>query len=79
MLQSNLKSDSWEYLFIKIIKHDNLKNLILGNIYRPPKNSNNNDTVSVFNQEFSSLIQEVGRSKSDIILAGDYNIDLLSN
>ena len=37
MLQLNLKSDSWEYLFIKIINFDNLKNLILGNIYRPPK------------------------------------------
>ena len=37
MLQLNLKSDSWEYLFIKIINYDNFKKIILGNIYRPPK------------------------------------------
>ena len=45
-------------------------------IYTDPQNSNNNDTFD-FNQEFSSLIQEEGRSKSDIILAGDYSIDRL--
>ena len=51
------------------------KKIILGNIYRPPRDINEN--YRQFIDEFSTLLAKLERSHSDVIIAGDFNIDLL--
>ena len=66
----------WDGLFIEIIfAQDNVKRkLIIGNIYRPPRDiANNYDTFYNDLNELFALVQRV----SDVILVGDFNIDLL--
>ena len=62
---------TYESLFI-CIPQSKGTDLIVGVIYRPPGTS-----VTLFNDEFNVLLAEITNSKKDIILAGDFNIDLL--
>ena len=39
----------WEAQFIEILGSESTKNILLGNIYRPPRNSNENLTVFIDN------------------------------
>ena len=55
----------------------NGKNIVLSNVYRPPKENNNNATILQFMDEFQSVINDLNSSKSHIIACGDFNIDLL--
>ena len=50
------------------------KKIILGNIYRPPRDINEN--YRQFIDEFSTVLAKLERSHSDVIIAGDFNIDL---
>jgi len=49
--------------------------LIIGNIYRPPRN--NKQYYDNFNKEFSSLFQTIDNMSSSIIVCGDFNANLL--
>jgi hypothetical protein len=69
------KSTIWEGQFIEIISTVMNKKIILGNIYRPPKNIN--DNYNIFTEELKAIIVHLGKIKSDVIIAGDFNIDLL--
>ena len=72
------ESDLWEDLFIEI-KGPNLKsNIILGNIYRPPKFNNNNDTLNRFISEIRPILHKVSQRNCTTIITGDFNINLLS-
>ena len=53
------------------------KNIIIGNIYRPPKHNNNNTTMRRFIDEISPVLNDLQRQSCDAVLAGDFNIDLL--
>ena len=77
-LKQNLYKTSrlWEGLFLEI-SSENLKPVLLGNIYRPPKNNNNNQTINDFLTEFDLVTSEINKINKDIILVGDFNIDLL--
>ena len=69
-------SKIWEGQFIEItINSETKKKVILGNIYRPPKNLNVN--YHTFISEFSKTLDYLQKQKSEVIIAGDYNIDLL--
>ena len=69
-------SNIWEGQFIEIVINEVTNNkLILGNIYRPPKDLNQN--YHTFINEFSETLDYLHTKKSKIIIAGDYNIDLL--
>ena len=72
----NDTSDIWEGLFIDIPQYNN-NNIILGNIYRPPKQNNNNTNIETLIKQLSPIIHQFGRSRSNTIIAGDLNIDLL--
>ena len=50
------------------------KIIILGNIYRPPRDINEN--YRQFIDEFTTVLAKLERSHSDVIIAGDFNIDL---
>lgn len=64
--------DSWECQFCEITGDNLNKSIILGNFYRPPR-----DTLDIFHDDFSTLIPSIKRNGSELMLAGDYNIDLL--
>ena len=53
------------------------KPVIIGNVYRPPRNTNNG--YQSCNNEFTpvTLLSHLDKWNSEIILAGDYNKDLL--
>ena len=51
------------------------KKIINGNLYRPPRDINNN--YQTFINEFNTMLTSIDRSNSEIILAGDCNINLL--
>jgi hypothetical protein len=70
-------SDVWEGLFIRIKDPITSKNIELGNIYRPPKDSNSNENVNLFITEISPILSKLNKSKALTILAGDFNLDLL--
>src|SRR6218665_3554043 len=64
---------SYESLFIKIAQHK-ITPLILGVIYRPPCKS-----PLTFNEEFVELVSELTVNKKEVILLGDFNLDLLKH
>ena len=69
-------STDWENQLIKItcvILHN--KSLLLGNIYRPPNDLNYK--YDQFTNEFSELQSSLENINSDVVLAGDFNLDLL--
>ena len=70
-------SDIWEGLFIDISYNNNDKFITLANIYKPPKQNNNNTNIETFINEFAPFIQLLSNSRSNTIIAGDFNIDLL--
>ena len=68
-------SEIWEGQFIEVSGNDLTKNIIIGNIYRPPRNLTNN--YRVFIDEITLMLNSYDRCKSEIILTGDFNINLL--
>ena len=76
-LCNSSNSHIWGGLFIKIIKQNySRKNIIIGNINKPPKESNNAN-IQTFLDELDSGISRLNMSQSNLILAGDFNINLL--
>ena len=71
------QSDICESLFIDIKIPVNNFHIILGNIYKPPKDNNNNANIEAFITELSPKILHLHKTKSDVILVGDFNINLL--
>ena len=68
-------SEIWEGQFIEITGNETNKSIILGNIYRPP--SNTSIICQSFIDNFVSLLETLRRKNREVIIAGDYNIDLL--
>ena len=60
-----------ETLFIEIISTTG-KNIILGNIYRPPSGN-----FEMFENKLNEILSEVDKTKKITYLMGDFNIDLL--
>ncbi len=69
------KSSIWEGQFINVYGGDLPRKLILGNIYRPPRDVNEN--YKTFIDEFKHVLSNLGNKSNDIIILGDTNIDLL--
>ena len=67
--------DNWEGKFIKVIGGRLSKDIIIGNIYRPPRDLNEN--YKLFLSEFTPIISSFDRTNSDVIIAGDFIINLL--
>ena len=78
-VRKDLYKDStvWEGLFINISGETVSKKITLGNIYKPPKNNNNNPNITTFINEFSPLLHTLSHENCYSILAGDFNMDLL--
>ena len=69
------KSLTWECQFIQITGDIMNKNIILGNIYRPPRESN--DNYSDFFEELKTILSNYEHTFSELILIGYTNINLL--
>ena len=52
-------------------------NIIIGNIYKSPKNNNSNDNIQQFMNELDPVLTKLDSDNKDILLAGDFNINLL--
>ena len=65
----------WEGLFIEVSGKGLKKPVIIDNVYRPPRNTNNGYQSCI--NEFTPILSHLDKRNSEIILAGDYNIDLL--
>ena len=69
------KSDIWEGQFIKVSGGNTCSNIILGNIYRPPRDTI--DNYSTFNNQFSRVLDKLNTFNAEVIIGGDFNINLL--
>ena len=49
--------------------------MIIGNIYRPSRNNNQN--YDIFISELQPIFKYLNIKKCEIVISGDYNIDLL--
>ena len=71
------KSTIWEGQFIQLTEKLANKKIVLGNIYiyRPPMDTNEN--YKQFISEFATLLAHLDRCNSDVIIGGNFNIDVL--
>ena len=69
------KLNIWESQFLEITYQTMTKTIILGNVYRPPKDINEN--YQTFIDEFANKLVYLNNNRNEVIIAGDYNIDLL--
>ena len=70
-------SEIWDGLFLEVTVENNLhesKSIIIGNIYRPPRQSVVN--LVTFTNEIANLINQFQNNKH-VVFTGDFNIDLL--
>ena len=77
--RTNTNSDSliWEGQFILVKDIIFNKEIILGNIYRPPFDNNGRENVRTFIKELNPIISHFYKSCRDIVMTGDFNINLL--
>lgn len=66
--------NAWEGLFIDVLCGNTNGKIILSNIYRPPRSQN----MEVFMTEIGPIFHTLCSEKKDVLVAGDFNIDLLS-
>ena len=74
--QVNHNFPTWEGLFTDI-EDENKTKIKICNIYRPPKGNNNHASIDDFLLEFCPVIDPISNNRNNLILAGDFNIDLL--
>ena len=67
----------WEGLFIEVQGGPPESKLIIGNIYRPPRQNNNNATIENFLTEITPVISNIAKNSCNIVVSDDFNIDLL--
>ena len=56
---------------------ENTKDIIIGNIYRPPYDNNCKENINSFTTELDSILSSFDTSTNDLIVTGDFNINLL--
>ena len=66
----------WDIMFVEISGQsvNNMK-ITLGNIYRPPRNII--DDYNTFFSELVPILTQLNKSKSEVVISGDFNLDLL--
>ena len=75
----DVKNDSpiWESLFVTVKYMDIGKEILVGNIYRPPYDNNNEQNVTTFVTELEPIIATLNDGNQDLLLAEDFNISSL--
>ena len=75
VLNIHEQSNLWDEQFIKISCMLHNINIILGNIYRPPNDLNEN--YKTFFDELKRILEILNTLKHEVLIAGDGNIDRL--
>ena len=75
MLNIHEQSNLWDGQFVKISGILHNKSITLGNIYRPPNDIKEN--YKTFYEELTQTLATLNKSRLEVIIAGDINIDLL--
>ena len=70
-------SQHWEGLFIDVTSPLIPGKIILGNIYRPPRDNYSNASIDRFLDPFNTIIETLQKDNSTLIIGGDFNINLL--
>ena len=75
----DVKNDSptWESLFVTVKDMGIGKEFVVGNIYRPPYDNNNEQNVTTFVTELEPIIAALNDGNHELLIAGDFNINLL--
>ena len=76
ILKIGQRSKIWEGQYTEVKNNNNFR-IIIGNIYKPPRNNNNNANIEQFTNELKPILQKIDKEKCDVALAGDWNINLL--
>ena len=50
---------------------------IIGNVYNLPRDNNNANNIDAFTREIEPILQELSSSNTEVLICGDYNINLL--
>ena len=66
---------NWEGQIIKVSGGGLPKSVIICNLYRPPRMLQ--DQIRQFINELSTVLSTIERKKNDVLLAGDFNINLI--
>ena len=70
-------STIWDGLFLEL-NHYSLQNKVtVGNIYKPPRDNNNVRNITTFREELEPILQELSATNNEVLICGDYNINLL--
>ena len=72
-----IDSDLWDGQFVEVNGGNLNGKLTLGNIYRPPRFDNSNTTLKTFLTELDPIISCITKDKADVLITGDFNINLL--
>ena len=67
----------WENLFVVLKGVNQNKDIIIANIYKPPKDNYNVENIRTFTAEFKNIISDLKDTNNEILIAGDYDINLL--
>ena len=69
-------SSCWGNLFVSVNPNQHNEGLIIGNLYKPPKD-NSRENIMTFTSEKENLLAELRDKNSEVLIAGHYNINLL--
>ena len=72
------ESSVWENLFVQIKGTGHSRDMIVGNVYKPPKDNNSIDNIQTFTSELEAVLFSLKNTNSEVVLCGDYNINLLN-
>ena len=80
LLPFTSQSNTWDGLFIETVLNETSlphlrQTLVIANIYRPPRDCINN--YNLFMREFDEILQNLQMNNKTIVIAGDFNVDLL--
>ena len=66
-----------ENIFVSVKKPLGKKSIVIGNIYKPPKDNYNIENIRTFTAEFERVPYKLNGNNSEVLITGDYNINLL--
>ena len=80
ILNNFASTETYDCIFIEISGKDSDdtlddKKIIVGNIYRPPRDDIEN--YRIFTNDINRILNHLQRTKCEVIITGDFNIDLL--
>ena len=67
---------TWEGLAVEI-NYNSEKSITVCNIYRPPRDNHCHASIDLILNEFNPTLHKLNKSSKNIILVGDFSIDLL--